>query len=156
MRTWIAKGIMVILCIQLKSIVKNFGYFPRFVVPRFSKMCQKTVRKLSEICQFQKCVKKLSEMCQISVRNMSLSKMCQKSVTDKSKICQINIRIYKYVINMLVWYTEICQKSVKLTFSDTFLTHFRWLIGNILWNIGIRKLSEISQKSNFDRFMTHF
>ena len=95
-------------------------------------------------------------MCQETVRNLSFSKMCHKSVGIVQKMCQKSVRIFKCVKIVSTCCMKMCQKSVILLPSDTFLTHFQHQTWNILGNIGSKKLSQICQKSISDTFLTHY
>ena len=116
-------------------------------------MCHLTVRNLSEICQLCKSVIKLSVMCLETVSNLSFSKMCQKSVGIVQKMYQKSVGNHYCVKIVSTCYTNMCQKSVILLPSDTFLTHFHHQTQSILGNIGSRKLSQICQKSASDTFL---
>ena len=83
------------------------------------KICQKTVRTLSENCQFLKCVRKQSENYQMSVRKLSAQiQYCVRNVTENrnaSENCQVEIQ-------------KTLKKSVVTNLTDTFLTHYYFVI----------------------------
>ena len=102
----------------------------------------KSVWNLSENCQLQKTVRKLSEMCQISVWNLSVTKLCQKYVRSNLEMSLKCIRYHKCVRKLAVSDMEICRKTVIDISTDRFQTDFwkyflnaRFLPGKV-WPLG--------------------
>ena len=126
------------------------------LVPSFSEICQKSVWKLSEICQLQKTVRNVPEMCQICVRNLSDSELCQKSVRSDLENCLESVWCQKCVWKVSYSLIKNCLNSVISDPTDRILTLIFSDPKTFSGNICRKNVSENSQILTSGTFLIHF
>ena len=115
-------------------------------------MCQKSIWKLSEICQLQNSVRNVLEMCQICVRNLSDSEIYQKSVRPDLEKYQKSVWSQKSARKLSYLVLENCHNSVKSGLTDRFLTLFFPVMKHFQETFG----TKMCLKTIRSHLLTHF